>query len=306
MEQTTHSTARRRARARRRKRHRQGCLIALLCCLALAAALWLRPGSGNALPVLHSRSAVLMDAASGEVLAALRPREPAPTASLTKLMTVYAAMELLPDPSAPVTVAEEMFPLLYAQNASMAGLLPGETTTVGDLWYGALLRSGAECCQALGAAVGGEEVLLQAMNGTADELGMSRTCFKNLTGLHAEGHVSTVEDMAQLLTAALKSEAFRAVFTAWQHTLAGDLHPEGLAVESTLSRYADALSGDGWRVLGGKTGYTDEAGLCLATLAEVNGREYLLVTAGAPGDHTTEPYHVQDAAAVYRWLNAGL
>lgn len=52
-------------------------------------------------------------------------------------------------------------------------------------------------------------------------------------------------------------------------------------------------------ILGGKTGYTDEAGLCLASLAEVDGKEYILVTAHAPGSHETEQYHILDAVTVY-------
>ena len=53
------------------------------------------------------------------------------------------------------------------------------------------------------------------------------------------------------------------------------------------------------KILGGKTGYTEEAGLCLASLARINGREYIFVTAKADGNHYTKPYHVIDAENVY-------
>ena len=53
---------------------------------------------------------------------------------------------------------------------------------------------------------------------------------------------------------------------------------------------------------GGKTGYTAAAGLCLASLATVNGKEYILVTLAAPGDHGTEQYNIRDAVHVYRKL----
>jgi D-alanyl-D-alanine carboxypeptidase (penicillin-binding protein 5/6) len=58
----------------------------------------------------------------------------------------------------------------------------------------------------------------------------------------------------------------------------------------------------GGSILGGKTGYTSEAGLCLASLAEKNGKEYILITAGAEGDHTTEQYNISDAFFVYSCL----
>ncbi|HBN81336.1 MAG TPA: D-alanyl-D-alanine carboxypeptidase, partial [Ruminococcaceae bacterium] len=58
----------------------------------------------------------------------------------------------------------------------------------------------------------------------------------------------------------------------------------------------------GGEILGGKTGYTEEAGLCLASLARKNGQEYTLVTAGAKGDHKSEQYDIDDACEVYRAL----
>jgi D-alanyl-D-alanine carboxypeptidase (penicillin-binding protein 5/6) len=52
-------------------------------------------------------------------------------------------------------------------------------------------------------------------------------------------------------------------------------------------------------ILGGKTGYTDEAGLCLASLAKVGEEEYILITTGAKGNHFSEQYHIADALTVY-------
>ena len=55
----------------------------------------------------------------------------------------------------------------------------------------------------------------------------------------------------------------------------------------------------GGEIIGGKTGYTEEAGLCLASLAQINGKEYILVTAKANGTHETEQFHILDAIHVY-------
>ena len=55
----------------------------------------------------------------------------------------------------------------------------------------------------------------------------------------------------------------------------------------------------GGEILGGKTGYTEEAGLCLASLAKVDNQEYILITTGAEGDQYTEQYNIIDALAVY-------
>lgn len=55
-------------------------------------------------------------------------------------------------------------------------------------------------------------------------------------------------------------------------------------------------------ILGGKTGYTDKAGLCLASLAEKDGKQYIFITTGAPGGHNTEQFNMTDAIAVYNQI----
>ena len=228
-------------------------------------------------------------------------------ASLTKMMTALLAIEANPDLDTPVTLPEEIFPALQAQNASLAGFQAGETATVRDLLYGAMLPSGAECCEALAREVSGsEEAFAARMNQKAAELGMTGTHFCNPTGLHDPEHVSTVRDMARLTEAALQNETFRKLFTTERYTVpATNCHPQGFTMHSTLLSQLDGTELHSGRILGGKTGYTGEAGLCLASLAEVKGREYILVTAGAGGNHSTAPYHIEDAVTVYRRVSRG-
>ena len=186
----------------------------------------------------------------------------------------------------------------------MAGFRPGETATVRDLLYGALLPSGAECCEALAREVSGsEEAFVELMNQKAAELGMRSTHFCNPTGLHDPEHVSTVRDMARLLRAAMQNEGFRAILSAGRYAVpATDLHPEGFTMTSTFWAELGDVSLRRGQFLGGKTGYTSAAGLCLASAAQVKGKRYILVTAGAKGNHGTEPYHIEDAVRVYRQL----
>ena len=228
-------------------------------------------------------------------------------ASMTKMMTSLLAIEANPDLDTPVTLPEEIFPALQAQNASQAGFQAGETATVRDLLYGAMLPSGAECCEALAREVSGsEEAFAARMNQKAAELGMTATHFCNPTGLHDPEHVSTVRDMARLTEAALQNETFRKLFTTERYTVpATNCHPQGFTMHSTLLSQLEGTELHSGRILGGKTGYTGEAGLCLASLAEVKGREYILVTAGAGGNHSTAPYHIEDAVTVYRRVSRG-
>mgnify|MGYP000532642582 CR=1 FL=1 len=83
--------------------------------------------------------AILLRADSGEVLAEKDADSTIYPASMTKMMTALLAIEANPDIDTPVTLPEEIFPALQAQNASQAGFQPGETATVRDLLYGAML-----------------------------------------------------------------------------------------------------------------------------------------------------------------------
>ena len=293
-------------KSNRRGRRQRG-YRGLLWVLAAGLLLFGLIAQQNILLGTSSRHALLMDARTGQVLARKRSGEEAAPASLTKMMTVLLAAEALPDLDTPVTLPEDIFPALYKADASMAGFQPGETVTVRDLLYGAMLPSGAECCETLAREVSGsEEAFVVRMNQKAAELGMTGTHFCNPTGLHDPEHVSTVRDMARLTEAALQNETFRKLFTTERYTVpATNCHPQGFTMHSTLLSQLDGTELHRGRILGGKTGYTGEAGLCLASLAEVKGREYILVTAGAGGNHSTAPYHIEDAVTVYRRVSRG-
>lgn len=257
---------------------------------------------------LNSPCAILTDAETGEILGEYNGQEQIYPASLTKIMTALLAIEHTSDFSETVTVPGSIFPDLYAQNASMAGFQPGETASLEDLLYGVLLPSGAECSLTFALQIAGsEEAFVGLMNEKAAALGMEHTHFANATGLHDPEHYSTVHDLSLLLRFCLQDETFRTVFTTFCHSTAPSAqHPDGFTFFSTLSPDLEEGVFSGGEILGGKTGYTQEAGLCLASLAQIQGREYLLVTAGAPGDHQSDPLHVRDAAEVYGQLALSL
>ena len=205
-------------KSNRRGRRQRG-YRGLLWVLAAGLLLFGLIAQQNILLGTSSRHALLMDARTGQVLARKRSGEEAAPASLTKMMTVLLATEALPDLDTPVTLPEDIFPALYKADASMAGFQPGETVTVRDLLYGAMLPSGAECCEALARQVSGsEEVFVALMNRKAGELGMKHTHFANCTGLTSPEHYSSAADLAVLLQAALNNETFRTVFTTGQYT----------------------------------------------------------------------------------------
>ena len=129
---------------------------------------------------------------------------------------------------------------------------------------------------------------------------MNNTHFTNATGLHDKNHYTTVKDLATLLGYALKNNTFREIFTSSRHTTQPtNKHPDGITFYSTLFEKLDEPDIIGGKIIGGKTGYTEEAGLCLASLAKKGGKEYILVTVGARGNHKSEQYNITDALTIY-------
>lgn len=266
--------------------------------------------SGHSIDVSHlySSCAILTDASTGTILSEHRSNKKIYPASLTKIMTAILAIEHTPDLNEHIVVPDDIFSALYAEDASMAGFLPGEEVSCKDLLYGILLPSGAECCLTFARQIAGSEHdFVKMMNQKAKELGMSDTHFCNSTGLHDNDHYSTVKDLSLLLQYALKNEEFRAAFTSSSYFVQPTIqHPDGFSFQSTMFQSMDTTEVTGGEILGGKTGYTQEAGLCLASLAVVNGTEYILVTAKADGTHETEPFHILDALNVYNQIGTVL
>ena len=253
---------------------------------------------------LNSQNALLIER-GGTELGSLTADAPIYPASMTKIMTVLLGIENLPDLEAAVTLDADIYTDLWAENASMAGFHPGETVTVRDILYGSLLPSGAECSVTIARLVDGSvEAFAARMNDRAAALGLTGTHFVNPTGLHDPQQVSTVRDIARLLDAALENPAFRELFTTQSYTTTPtDVHPDGLLLHSVMFAMLDGETAPGVTLLGGKTGFTDQAGQCLASLAACGGKEYILVTAGAPGDNSTGDYqHIRDALTVYTRL----
>lgn len=304
-------------RRRRRRTYRRRIILTLLAVFILAVGggkVWSFSEEGRKSSVnenisvnlgeLYSNNAIFCDAESGEKLAAVNAGKRIYPASLTKIMTALIAVEETEDMDGTMVLPSDYFSELYEENASMAGFLPGEQANLRDLLYGILLPSGAECCLAFAEEIAGsEEAFAERMNEKAKELGMRNTHFCNATGLHNPEHYSTAEDMAVLLRAALRETEFREAFTSQSRSVPpSDMHPNGFTFTSTMFQKLENPAVAGGAILGGKTGYTPEAGLCLASLAQVNGKEYILVTANAKGSHDTEQFHILDAVNVYNQI----
>lgn len=283
-------------------------LVAMLAVLAVSVAAIGRQSTAAVskhADGMYSANMLLMDLENEKVISSAGSDEKIYPASLTKIMTAVVCIEAAQDLDDTAALSEENYQRLLSENASMAGFLPGEEVSVTDLLYGMMLPSGADAAVTLAQKYfGSESNCAKAMNGKADVLGMSHTHFTNVTGLHDDEHYSTLEDLAKLLVYALDNETFRKIFTASVYeTEKTPQHPDGLMLESTLFGRISLETFEDITLLGGKTGFTDKAGLCLATLANIDGREYILITAGADGKSAASPYHIVDAVHVYETLS---
>lgn len=247
--------------------------------------------TANFSDTIVSEYGILVDVEDGTILAGKDAMTRMNPASMTKILTVLTAAEALgveDDTSEilddTITFTLDITDYCFVNDCSVVGYELGETATVRDLFYGTILPSGAET--ALGLAIyvaGSHEAFVELMNRKLEELGLSEsTHFTNCVGIYGEQHYSTAYDIAVILEEASKNEFCRQVLSAHTYTTTcTEEHPEGMMISNLFLRRIEDRDTHG-EVICGKTGYVSRAGHCAASLAtDVNGREYLCVTAGS-------------------------
>jgi D-alanyl-D-alanine carboxypeptidase (penicillin-binding protein 5/6) len=252
---------------------------------------------------LTCNSAVLLDVETNEILAGMKYDKKIYPASLTKLLTLLVASENIDDLEETYTFTSDDIDPLIEENASRAGFEADEKVTAEDLLYASILVSGADGTVGLANLVAGsEEAFVELMNDKITELGLSDTQFVNASGLHSKAHYSTAQDLAAITKACLDNETAREVLLATTYTTSKtEQHEDGIELTSILqTRYTGYwidVDGDGEGdadVLGGKTGFTDEALYTLSTVVEYEGKEYICVTTKSSDEFKS----VEDTIAV--------
>ncbi len=264
-------------------------IIWILICL------FLFPISAFAIDI-ESANMILYNLNENKIVDSKMEEEQISIASMTKIMTTLVAIEHIDNLDETVTLTNKVFAGLQEANASVAGFRIGQKVTYRDLLYGVLLPSGADAANALALFLAGsEKEFVGWMNEKAKELGLTNTHFENTTGLDKEGHYSTVKDVATMLQEALKNDTFKQIFESKSYQVSDKSMTLYSTLSTSLTRYH--LKAD--YILGGKTGYTYDAGRCLASIAYDSKQDiyYLLVTARAP--LTTAYYHLTDAIKIY-------
>ncbi len=231
-----------------------------------------------------TKNAIIVRKSDNTVIAARDAHKRAYPASTTKIMTLLVAVENIADFNDTFTMTLAVTDPLFVAEASVAGFLNNEVVSMTDLLYGTILPSGADAAMGLAIKVaGGEKAFVKLMNDKVEELGLKNTHFDNVTGLHSEQNYSTAYDMAVILDAALQNEMCKKVLSTYQHTTAiTTQHPEGILLSSTLFSYMYGDEPETATILGGKTGFVNESGYCIASYGKANesGTEYIVVTLG--------------------------
>lgn len=226
-----------------------------------------------------------------------------PMASLTKIMTVRVALKHITDLAATAPVDTDAYHRAIDMNASMAGFRGGEATSYRDLLYATMLRSAGEAADSLAINISGSmDNYVAMMNQEAKDLGLKNTSYANADGMDDPGNYQSAKDCAMLIKDSLEDGDFRAIFTKRDFVTRPTLdHPDGVYLESTVFSHLKKYNQNGFEIIGGKSGTTDKAGLCWATLAEKNGKEYILVVMGVPYDDidNLNDGHIEETLRIY-------
>ncbi len=249
-------------------------LAVLVSCAGLAAAAQ-TPAETVAPPPIAARAYFLVDATSGQTLAAQAADERFDPASLTKLMTSYVVFAALRDHE--LDESRSIVPSAVAANASGARMFleAGKPATIRELLQGLIVDSGNDAAIALAQAVAGtQERFVERMNREARRLGLANTHFANPTGQPGPDHYSTARDLAKLALALIRDFP--------------DRYPLYSEKEFAYNRIAQT---DRNRLLWSdptvdvvKTGHTDAAGYCLVASAKRGERRLVTVLLGAQTD----------------------
>ncbi|MDO4521949.1 MAG: serine hydrolase [Eubacteriales bacterium] len=250
---------------------------------------------------IEAGAAIVMEEHTGAILFGKNIEKQEYPASITKIMTTLLALEK-GNLSDTVTFSENaVYSIEYG--SSHLGLTEGEQLSLEDCLYGIMMASANEISNAVAEHIGGDiDTFVQMMNDRAAELGCTNTHFVNVHGLHDENHYVCAKDMALITQAALKIEKFREIISTVEYhfdeTNLVDEKRYFMNHHKMIVPEEEMLDKD---CIGGKTGFTDEAGNTLVTAAQRDGLEVIVVILKENGLY--ESYHETKKLLDYTFEN---
>ena len=223
------------------------------------------------LPEIAAKAFIIKDLQSGQTLASKDLNAQVEPASLTKLMTAYLVFKALEDGSLKPDQMLSVSQKGWKTEGSRMFLEPNKPASVSDMLKGLIVQSGNDAAVTFAEKIGGsEEGFAKMMNDQAKQLGMNHTHFINSTGLPADGHLTTVNDLATLAGAIIKDfPKYYSIYSIQSFKYNNIEQPN-----RNLLLYRDP------NVDGLKTGHTNSAGYNLVASSKRNGRRVVSVVVG--------------------------
>jgi D-alanyl-D-alanine carboxypeptidase (penicillin-binding protein 5/6) len=246
-------------------------------------------GLATVAAAVSARAYVVMDQQTGVVLASHNPNERLAMASTTKIMTGLLTLEHFRDLSKVVVARRDAIGVgedeIYLQK--------GEKLTVNQLLEALLIQSANDAAADLADAVAGSQTKFVAlMNVRARELGLTNTHYTNPHGLDQPGHYTSAIDLTHLARFALRDPRFAGYVGHYTATIPWAHHH----YDRVLVSHNELLEDYSW-VYGVKTGWTDDAGYCIAAAGLWRGHHILVTLLGEPDD----AHRLADAVALFHW-----
>ncbi|MGM9850148.1 MAG: D-alanyl-D-alanine carboxypeptidase family protein [Bacilli bacterium] len=255
-----------------------------LCCLVLTIFIFcisVRVRAEDLNLAQNAKSAILMEASTGEIIFEKNSHEKLHPASMTKMMSMLLILENI---EKGVINWDDI--VTVSSNASSMGgsqilLETNEQMSVSDLFKGIAVASGNDAVVAMAEKIAGtEEEFVNMMNKRGTELGLTDTNFKNCHGLDDANHYSSASDMAKIAMELVKHEKLFEYTSIYEDYLReGTDRKFWLVNTNKLVRFYSGADGL-------KTGYTGEAGFCLTATAKRNGMRIIAVVMGEPDSKT--------------------
>lgn len=254
-------------------------IIFLLICTVLVGSLGV--GVAGASNTESYKALYTVDAITGYVIDGKDVDRKLPIASMVKIMTALIGFENVK--SGAISLDDEV--VISESSASMGGsqmfLEAGDTYKIDDLFKGIIVVSANDACVQLAEVLSGSEsAFVEKMNEKAQKLGMTNTKFVNCTGLPAENQYSTAHDVSLMLRELIKCREYHKYSNIWIEDFN---HPDGRVTQFVNTNKLVRFYKD---CMGGKTGYTSEAGFCLAASAKRNNTHVISVIIGADSSKT--------------------
>jgi serine-type D-Ala-D-Ala carboxypeptidase (penicillin-binding protein 5/6) len=253
---------------------------ALVACVVFSAAAARGAAQPGALPppvppAINAKAFVLIDAATGTILAQQAADERFEPASLTKLMTAYLTFNAIRQKRLMPTLVVPISDRARKAEGSRMFIEQRIPVTVDELMRGMIIQSGNDASIALAEAIaGGEDAFASAMTREAQRLGMKSTSFMNSTGLPDPKHFSTANDLGRLAVAIIRDfPEFYGLYSQRDYTY----NKIKQANRNRLLQLDPSVDGM-------KTGFTEAAGWCLVTSARRGERRLVSVVLGAPSE----------------------